>query len=134
MADSSRIEQSPQSDSAWKFFKRGLKLRCPECGETPIFAREIHSLKDWVCPLEGCPRCGYKYEREPGYFLISTWAINYGVIGALGLATVFLINNLTVALAIVLVLLPILNFLFIRHSKALYLAMDHYLDPVVKKC
>ena len=43
-------------------------------------------------PLEGCPQCRYKYEREPGYFLLSTWALNYGVIGGLGVIAAFAIE------------------------------------------
>ena len=44
------------------------------------------SLRDWFTPLDGCPRCGYPYEREPGYYLMSIWAINYGVGSIVGLA------------------------------------------------
>jgi len=111
-----------------------MHLTCPECGLSPIFVplKQVRNLKDWVCPLEGCSRCGYAYEREPGYFLISTWAFNYGVIGALGLAIVFLIKSQTLALAVLIATLPLLNFLFIRHSKSLYLAMDHFFDPHLK--
>ena len=78
----------PRESDWWLFYKRALKLRCPECGEHSIFKplKETRSLNDWMHPLEGCPKCGYKYEREPGYFLLSTWALNYGIVGGLGLA------------------------------------------------
>ncbi len=76
----------------WLYFKRALSLRCPECGESHVFAplHDTHSLKEWMQPLDGCPKCHYKYLREPGYFLLSTWALNYGVVGGLGLAAAFL--------------------------------------------
>ena len=124
---------------AWTFIGRALRLRCPECGVSPVFVplRRVRSLDDWLRPLDGCPRCGYAYEREQGYWLLAIWAVNYGVVGGLGL-----IVALTMQIAwdapiwtIILVLaipLPILSLLFARHAKALYLAMDHYFDPHLK--
>ena len=47
--------------------------------------QQVRSLRDWFMPLDGCPRCGYPFEREPGYFLLSIFAINYGVAAILGL-------------------------------------------------
>ena len=74
--------------SAGSHFCRALRLRCPACGISPIFIswKKVRSLRDWFAPLDGCPRCGYPYEREPGYYLMSIWAINYGVGSVLGLA------------------------------------------------
>ena len=124
---------------AWLSIKRALQLRCPECGVSPIFmpAKQVRSIWNWFTPLDGCPRCGYAYERESGYFLLATWAVNYGFVGGLGLGTALLIDHfwgLTMRQAILHVFLPmpLLSFLFARHAKALYLAMDHYFDPHVK--
>jgi uncharacterized protein (DUF983 family) len=129
---------APQPD-AWLFFKRAMKLRCPECGEHAVFKplREVASLSEWFNPVKGCPKCGYDYVRENGYFLISIWAINYGVIGGLGLAAGFIVDEIwhPPAWKVIVFLflpLPLLNFLFVRHSKSLFLAMDHYFDPHVK--
>ena len=123
----------------WTCIKRGLQLRCPECGISPVLVptKNVRRLYDWMFPLDGCPRCGYAYEREPGYFLISIWAVNYGVIGGLGVAALFLVDNvfhppLWETMCMVLPAIPLANFLFIRHAKALFLAMDHYMDPHVK--
>ena len=46
---------------AWTFIGRALRLRCPECGVSPLFVplRRVRSLDDWFRPLDGCPRCGY---------------------------------------------------------------------------
>src|SRR6186713_406384 len=73
--------------SMWTCLKRGLMLRCPECGISPVFTplSKTRSLFDWLKPLDGCPRCGYAYEREQGYFLLSIWGLNYGVVGGTGL-------------------------------------------------
>ena len=129
---------APDPD-AWLFFKRALHLRCPECGVSPMFVptRKVRTLKQWIVPLDGCPVCGYAYEREPGYFLLSIWGLNYGFIGAFGLASMWLIDDylhlpLWKTIALVCPFIPLMNFLFIRHSKSLFLAMDHYIDPHVK--
>ena len=66
---------------------RAGRLRCPECGISPIFipVARTRTVWDWFTPLDGCPRCGYAYERESGYFLLATWGFNYGVVAGLGL-------------------------------------------------
>lgn len=118
------------------YYKRALKLRCPECGESLIFKSwgETHSVHDWMHPLDGCAQCQYKYEREPGYFLLSTWALNYGVFGGLGLLLALTAEWLWhppfwQTFACVAIPVMISNVLFIRHSKALFLAFDHIVDP-----
>ena len=116
-----------------------MHLVCPECGVSPIFVpwRKVRSIFDWFTPLDGCPRCGYAYEREQGYFLLSIWAVNYGVVAGLGL-TISLILDYFYSLPLkqhilfVFLPMPVLSFLFARHAKSLYLAMDHYFDPHVK--
>jgi uncharacterized protein (DUF983 family) len=126
----------PARPAAWLFIRRALRLRCPECGVSPMFvpARRVRSIWDWFTPLDGCPRCGYAYERESGYFLLATWAFNYGVVAGLGLIVALVIDHcfqpsLWKLVAIVAIPMPILSFLFARHAKALYVAMDHYFDP-----
>jgi uncharacterized protein (DUF983 family) len=118
------------------YLGRAMLLRCPVCGKQPIFLplRRTRSLRDWFAPLDGCPRCGYPYEREPGYFLASTWIINYGVGTVLGII-IYVILDLTMHLTIrellAAVLTPILffNLFFVRHSKSLFIAIDHLTDP-----
>jgi hypothetical protein len=85
-------------------------------------------------PLDGCPKCGYPYEREPGYFLLSIFAINYGVAALLGVI-IYLVLDFWVRLPIGITLLltiipiPLFNLWFARHSKALFLAFDLFFDP-----
>ena len=70
-------------------------------------------------PLDGCPRCGYPFEREPGYFLLSIFAINYGVGALLGLV-IYLVLDFCLHLPIWLVLMAVsvvvyaVSFLLIR--------------------
>ena len=133
------LPTTQHAPDAWTFFKRALRWRCPECGEARMFKplAETRTLNDWMHPLQGCPNCHYAYEREPGYFLLSIWAYNYGVVGALGLAALFIIQDVYQLpnwqlLCLVGPWIPVLNFLFIRHSKSLFLATDHYWDPHLK--
>src|SRR5258707_12221286 len=49
-------------------FSRGLRLRCPVCGEGKLYRR-------WFKMNQHCPDCGFIYEREPGYYT-SALAIN----------------------------------------------------------
>ena len=96
--------------------------------------RGVRSLRDWFTPLDGCPRCGYPYEREPGYFLLAIWAFNYGVGSAVGLILYGLLEwffDLPVETLLASVILPIVifNLLFARHSKSLFLATDLFFDP-----
>jgi hypothetical protein len=97
----------------------------------------VRSLYDWFRPLDGCPRCGYAYERETGYFLLAVWGVNYGVVAGLGLIVALILDHLLnwplLPLALIVgIPMPVLSFLFARYAKALYLAMDHYFDPHVK--
>ena len=114
-------------------------LRCPECGVSPLFVplRKVRSLFDWFTPLDGCPRCGYAYEREQGYFLLAIWGLNYGLIALLGVIGGLLIQSrlhpgVWSAWWLLLAPMPVASFLFARHAKALFLAMDHYFDPHLK--
>jgi hypothetical protein len=119
--------------------RRAIALRCPECGVSPIFVplRRCRGLFDWFMPLDGCPRCGYAYEREQGYFLLAIWGLNYGLIAGIGCAAGLLIQHyknpgVWSPWWLLLLPMPVASFLFARHAKALFLAMDHYFDPHVK--
>jgi uncharacterized protein (DUF983 family) len=130
------MPDAPPNLSARTCIGRALRLKCPECGISPMFvpARNVRSLFDWFTPLDGCPRCGYAYERESGYFLLAVWGVNYGVVAGLGLIVALVLDHLygwplVPLMLVVCIPMPILSFLFARHAKALYLAMDHYFDP-----
>ncbi len=96
--------------------------------------QQVRSLQDWLMPLDGCAQCGYPFEREPGYFLLSIFAINYGVGALVGLA-IYLILEFWIKLPIFVVLfftvlpIPLFNLWFARHSKALFIAFDLFFDP-----
>ena len=134
------MSDSPsQPPTAWRCIRRALGLRCPECGTTPLFLplNRVRSLYDYFTPLDGCPRCGYAYEREPGYFLLAVGGLNYGLVAGLGVLVGLYIQSkynpgLWSPRWLWLLPVPVMSFLFARHAKALFLAMDHYFDPHVK--
>jgi len=130
------LQNLPNHPRFWPFFVRSLRLRCPECGISPIFMplRRVGSLWDWFTPLDGCPRCGYAYLREDGYFLLATWVINYGIVALLAVIVSFTLDSvlhLSIRQQILYVFLPMpfVSFLLARHAKSMWLAMDHYFDP-----
>lgn len=127
--------------NAGRYVRRALALDCPVCGTKPIFKtwRRVRSFYDWFTPLDGCPRCGYPYEREPGYFLLAVFGFNFGIGTTLGIGsficlaawgdaanTPMWVLLLTTALPI-----PLINLLIARHMKALFIALDHFVDPFV---
>lgn len=123
---------------AWLYFQRACRLRCPHCGKEPMFVPLLRtrSLRDWFTPLDGCPRCGYPYEREIGYFLMSIWAVGYGFGALLGIAVYFYLEtqyhfSFARVLSITVATVVVFAFFFARHAKALFLAFDHFFDPPV---
>jgi uncharacterized protein (DUF983 family) len=131
-----RAGHAAERPRLWRYLGRAARLRCPECGRHPIFVppRRVRSAFDWLCPLDGCPRCGFAYEREEGYFLLATWVVNYGLIGAAGLAAGLALQAYTrmstgAIMAVLVVAMPVASISFARHAKAIWLAIDHYFDP-----
>src|SRR5437763_2402663 len=109
---------------------RGLLLRCPYCGKGKLFRRGFTMY-------EKCPVCGWRFEREEGYW---TGAIAVNLV-VTELLIALIVVPLAVALAsaqapilplvIVGVRLPfILPFLFFRHAKSLWMSIDFMLHPV----
>ena len=120
------------------YLGRSARLRCPECGVSRVFmpASKTRSVHDWVTPLDGCPRCGYAYQREGGYFLIATWGVHYFTVTGVCLVAALVADHYldvpfaALAVSVSLVTLA-LGFWFARYAKSLYLAIDHFFDPHV---
>lgn len=101
--------------------KRGLLLRCPYCGEGHIIKYPF-----WI--KDCCPRCGYRFEPEPGYF-VGGYAINLVGVEIVAVALIVIVllrSNLSLyeqeAIGIgAAVLLPIL---FFPWSRTLWMALD----------
>jgi len=104
---------------------RALSLRCPRCGEGPLF-------RTWFTMHERCSSCGLVFERAPGFFLGSAY-VNYAftaiTITALYMGLHFGLELSNAVLAIPLglycLLVPLVVF---RYARAWWLAMDCYFD------
>ncbi|MDQ3641302.1 MAG: DUF983 domain-containing protein [Actinomycetota bacterium] len=68
---------------------RGLLKRCAVCGSGKLFTR-------WFRMKERCPRCGYLFEREEGFFL-GAYVINLAV--AQGMVILLAVVPLIIRLA-----------------------------------
>jgi len=105
---------------------RGLRLRCPSCGQARVF-------HGWFSTCARCPACGRSINRAPGYFLGSIF-FNYGVTAVLVVATYFGLyfsetltgTPLLVSLTAFIGLFPLW---FFRYARSLWLALDEALDP-----
>jgi uncharacterized protein (DUF983 family) len=111
---------------------RGLAKRCAVCGQGHLFTR-------WFRMVERCPRCGYRFEREEGFFLgsyVINLAITEGLLLLLGMvpAIVLLASNpdapllpvLITALAAA-VLGPVI---FYPWSRTIWVAVDLSIRPL----
>jgi uncharacterized protein (DUF983 family) len=106
---------------------RAWSLRCPRCGQGPLFV-------NWVRMHTDCAQCHLHYEREPGYFLGSVY-FNYGLTALLvtiGYFTLYF-SGLTsdrttlVAITALALLFPLW---FFRYARSLWLGFDHFWDPM----
>ena len=113
----------------------------PSAGSSPIFrpVKKVRSLYDWFTPPpRRLPPLRLRLRRrEDGYFLLSVWVLNYGVVSMIGLLAGIYIQShynpgVWSPMWLWLLPLPVISFLLARHSKAIFLAIDHAIDPHVK--
>lgn len=103
---------------------RGLRKRCPRCGERDTFL-------SWFEMRKACPRCEWRFEKEQGGYL-GAMAVNYLVAIGLWVAVLFAglvltvpdvpVVPITIASVVVLVLVPIA---FYPRSKTIWAAVEY---------
>ena len=106
-------------------FSRGMRLKCPMCGEGRLF-------KGFIQMQKTCSACGFHFERGSGYFLGSTY-INYGVTTLLTTWTYMVLRfGLEVAKSVLIPVLAafcvIFPVVFFRYARSLWLSFDCYFD------
>lgn len=121
---------SPTEASRLRMLGRGATRRCPRCGAGKLFHH-------WFTMVPTCPRCGMKFEREPGYWT-GAIAINTIIIG--GLFTIVLVVTMILTvpdipwvtvLMLVVPLMTIGPMVVYPFSKTLWLAVDlGFLQPL----
>jgi uncharacterized protein (DUF983 family) len=109
--------------SATRILLRGLRKRCPRCGERDTFVSWFHMRR-------ACPRCDLRFEKEEGGFL-GAMTLNYVV--AIGVWLVVLIVAIVLTVpdvpvgplmavsAVVLIAVPLW---FFPRSKMLWAAVE----------
>jgi len=111
-----------RSVSFFQVLIRGLRLRCPRCGEGKLFA-------SWNHLLETCPVCGLEIERRLG----DTWFFMYmstaGLSGALVVA-MFVIRPRVVWVGQILVCLAAIAIigLSLPYRKGIAVALDYWIE------
>jgi uncharacterized protein (DUF983 family) len=117
------LRDLPPSGTARRrmLIKRGLRLQCPYCGQGHIIRYPF-----WI--KDCCPKCGYRFAPESGYF-VGGYALNLvgaEIFGVVIIVIILLRSNLSlyqqefigIGFAI---LLPIL---FFPWSRTLWMALD----------
>ena len=111
---------------AHRLFWHALRLRCPYCGQGKLFSHGF-TMNDH------CSNCGWIFEREEGYWT-GAIAVNLVVAeflaaaGAIPLAIMQASPVLVMGIGVPLVIA--LPFLFNRHSKSFWMALDFMIHPV----
>jgi uncharacterized protein (DUF983 family) len=111
---------------AKRIILRGLRLRCPACGQGRLF-KSMFKMHD------ECPHCGMVFMREQGYFI---GAIYVNVIVTEGLIFLaYLVCLLTLpsvgqaTYAILFALALIIPLAFNRHARSIWISFDYIVDP-----
>ena len=112
-----------------RYLGRGLRLRCPECGQGRMFRR-------WLTALPRCSSCGILFDRGQHDFFIGAYTVNL-IIAELavvaGLVIAILVTwpdvpwtPIKYSLAALAVLFPLVTYPF---SKSIWLAIDLIYQP-----
>lgn len=104
---------------------RAIRLRCPRCGETPLF-------RGWFRMADSCALCGLRFERAQGYFVGAIY-VNYGVTVILAVAGFFLLwaglgLSTGAQLAVLVPMVVLFPLWFFRYSRSLWLAIEWSLN------
>lgn len=111
---------------AGRIVPRALRLRCPRCGETPLF-------RGWFTMEQTCRLCGLRFERAQGYFVGAIY-INYAVTTVIAVGGYFFLwrwLNLSTGaqFAIWVPFLVVFPVLFFRWSRSLWLGLEYLVNP-----
>ncbi|OLB37325.1 MAG: hypothetical protein AUG14_05165 [Candidatus Rokubacteria bacterium 13_1_20CM_2_68_19] len=105
---------------------RAVRLRCPRCGQTPLF-------RGWFSMARECALCGLVFERAQGYFVGAIY-INYAVSSVIAVGGFFVLwawfdlpNRWQFAIWVpFLIVFPLW---FFRYSRSFWLAIEYLVNP-----
>ncbi len=105
-----------------------LRQRCPRCLQGHVF----HGL---LTMYDTCPRCGYQFGREPGYFtgaMFASYTLAVPVLFVIFMVLWYFFSEtwpLTFNLLVTfIVFLPCVPVIF-RYSRVIWMHVDWLLDP-----
>jgi uncharacterized protein (DUF983 family) len=115
-----------QRARAARAVRRALRLRCPRCGETPLF-------RGWFAMARECRFCGLRFERAQGYFVGAIY-INYAVTTVIAVGGYFVLwsragISTAAQFAIWVPFLVVFPLWFFRYSRSLWLALEYFVNP-----
>jgi uncharacterized protein (DUF983 family) len=113
-----------------KTLERGLRFRCPVCGESNVFRAPFQVRHD-------CPACGALFQREAGFFvgaiMVNVVATEGAVMLAFGLCLLTLGGGGTLTLPVLFAVALLFPVLFYHHAWSLWLAGDHVVEGLPKQ-
>jgi len=120
------MPKAHQSQPIGLLWLRAARLRCPACGEAPIF-------RGWFAMHDSCPACGRQFRRDAGYLLGSIY-FNYGVTALLFVVIFFAtyfggVLGDSQRLAVLSAFGILFPMWFFRYARALWIAFDEHWDP-----
>jgi uncharacterized protein (DUF983 family) len=113
-----------QSSSA---FAAALRQRCPRCRRGSIFS-------SWLRMNSGCPQCGLRFEREPGYFLGAmyfSYPLSIPILGLLILVWHLFVPAWPIEIVIGLAAvsyIPFMPFVY-RYSRVFWIYFERWANP-----
>ena len=123
---------APDEPSPARMLARGLVKRCALCGSGGLFS-------GWFRMKERCPRCGYLFEREEGFFLgayVINLAVTQGLLLLLAVVPLIVLLNSRPDQSVVPIVVAGLGAViigpiaFYPFSKTIWTAIDLILRPV----
>lgn len=117
-----------------------LRSLCPVCGKGPLFLPKLQarSLESFFYPVAVCSACGFTFSREGGYYtaaFVPTLPVLSLLFGALVSGFVCLASGVEPLTALTWGGAGVLFgfFLFVRTSIAIYIAVNHTIEPPEKR-
>ena len=112
-----------------KTLMRGLRLRCPVCGESNVFRAPFHVRHH-------CPACLALFQREAGFFvgaiMVNVVVTEGAVMLAFGVCLLALGGGGSLTLPVLFAVALLFPILFYHHAWSLWLAGDHVVERLPK--
>jgi len=118
-----------------------LRSRCPVCGQGDLFTpiTKIRSIVHLCVPPERCNHCSFQFSREPGYYfgvltpLLPIFSLATGLV-FIGIYYFALHPEEASQLLLPGAIGTAIGFvLFFRPAIAIYISLDHAIDPPAKR-